>query len=143
MACRPPLTYDRKGDQETMPIIALAFSAAVLGGGEEPKPKPTPRVCITRRQINAITALDDRHVFVKHGTSRLYLLTLDKHCRELKWARAIELDRSATRVCGDGVSLLSFEQRGAGPTRCRIERIEAVADKEAALDLIDSRAGPR
>lgn len=127
-----------------IPILALTCAAVVLGAharaGEESKPDLT---CINRREINAISALDDRHAFAKLSASRFYLLTLEKRCRGFKAARTIALERSSTRICGDGASLLSFDYPAVGPMRCRIERIDPVADKSAALDLIDSRAGPR
>ena len=125
------------------PIIALACAAAVLSG-DDAKPRPkSDRVCIARREINAISALDDRHALVRLSSGRFSLLTLDKTCRELRSARKLTLERSATRICGDGTSLLSFEEPGVGPTRCRIEKIDRVASRSEALDLIASREGPR
>lgn len=128
----------------SLPIAALACAAAVLGGeaganGRSPK----DRTCITRREINAISALDDRHALARLSAGRLSLVTLDQSCRGMRSARKLVLERSATRICGDGTSLLSFEEPGAGPTRCRIEKIESVANKGEALELIASRAAPR
>ena len=125
-------------------IIALTCAAAVLGGDAGTKPRSTAdKVCIKRREINAISALEDRHALARLSAGRSYLLTLDKTCRGMRSARKVGLDRPAARICGDGSSLLSFEEPGAGPTRCRIEKIDPVADKSEALDLIESRAGPR
>lgn len=124
-------------------VLGLACAAVVLGGraGAADDAKKD-RVCISRREINAISALDDRHAFAKLSAERFYMLTLDKTCRELRLARQIELDPSASRVCGDGSSLITFEPPTVGLMRCRIERIDRVKDKNAALDLIDSRAEP-
>jgi len=127
-----------------MSSLGLAVAAAVLGGcaslaaQEESKPK---KVCINRREISSIRGLDDRHAFVKLGASRHYLLTMDKGCRGLKLARTIAIDATG-RVCGDGLTLLSFEYPAVGPMRCRIEGIDSVPDKDAALELIESRAAP-
>lgn len=124
-------------------VTALAC-AVVLSGDAGTKPRSTAdTVCIKRREINAISALDARHALVRLGAGRYALLSVDKACRELRWARKIGLDGRAARVCGDGISLLSFEEPGAGPTRCRIEKIDSVADRSEALDLIESRAEPR
>jgi len=126
-----------------MSSLGLAVAAAVLGGcarlaaEEGSKAK---RVCINRREINSISALDDQHAFVKLGASRYYLFTMDDRCRGLRLARTIALADATARVCGDGVSLLSFDDPAVGPTRCRIEQIESVANKGAALELIESRA---
>jgi hypothetical protein len=46
----------------------------------------------------------------------------------------------ASRVCSDGLTLLSFDYPAVGPMRCRIEGIDSVPDKNAALELIESRA---
>lgn len=128
----------------SMPITALACTAVILSGHAGAKDRTTAdRVCIARREINAISALDDRHAFAKVSAGRFYLLTLDETCRGLRSARKLVLERSASRICGDGASLVSFEEPGVGPTRCRIERIDPVANKSAALDLIESRAGPQ
>jgi hypothetical protein len=121
--------------------IAVAFgNCTSLAAEEESKPK---RVCIDKRGINSISALDDQHAFVKRSASRFSLLTMDKKCHGLTLARTVVIEGSAARVCGDGGSLLSFEYPAVGTMRCRIERIESVPDKNAALELIESRAGPR
>ena len=124
-------------------VTALACAAAVLSGeGEQPR-AIGERVCVKRREINAITALDDRHAMARLSAGRLYLFTLDEACRGLRPARRVSLERPASRICGDGMSLLSFEEPGVGPTRCRIEKIDAVASKDEALELIDSRVEAR
>lgn len=126
-------------------VIALACAALVLH--DEPRAKPgasaEKKVCVARRQVNAISALDQRHALARLGAGRLYVFTLDRSCRGLDAARKLTLERSASRICGDGTSLLSFEEPGAGPTRCRIEKIDEVASKSEALELIESRAEPR
>lgn len=123
--------------------LSLAVAAAVLGGcaslaaEEGSKAK---RVCINRREINAISTLDDGHLFVKLSAGRFYLFTVDKVCTGLRLARKIAIEGSTTRVCGDGVSLLSFDYPAVGPMRCRIEGIDSLPDKNAAWELIESRA---
>jgi uncharacterized protein DUF6491 len=128
----------------SVPITALACAASVLSGDAGAVDRsPAGKTCITRREINAISSLDDRHALARLSAGRLSLLTLDHTCRGLRSARTLVLERSAGRICGDGTSLLSFEELGVGPTRCRIEKIESVANKAEALELIASRAGPR
>jgi len=129
-----------------MPLVGLAAAAAVLvggaslGAGDDPKAK---RLCVTRREINTIRVLDDQHAFVKVSAGRHYMFTLDKGCREFRLARKVAISDGTGRVCGDGLTLLSFELPGAGPTRCRIDGIDAVPDESAARELIRSRAAPR
>jgi hypothetical protein len=129
-----------------MPSLGLAVAAAVFAGGaslvaeEASKPK---KVCINRREISSIRGLDDQHAFVKLGSSRQYLLTVDTACRGLKLARTIAISGGASRICGDGLTLLSFEYPMVGPMRCRIDLIDSVPDMNAALELIESRAPPK
>ena len=126
------------------PSLGLAL-VAVLGGGtalaaeEGTKAK---RVCINTREINSISALDDQHAFVKLSAGRYYMFSVDKACQGFKLARKIAIS-DATRVCSDALTLLSFETPVVGPMRCRIELIDSVPDKDAAWELIKSRAGPQ
>ena len=129
-----------------MSSLGLAVAAAVLGGcaslaaEEGSKAK---RLCVNRREINTIRALDDQHAFVKLSAGRHYLFTVDKSCREFHLARKVAISEGTGRVCADGLTLLSFEVPTAGPMRCRIEGIDAVPDEAAARELIESRAGPQ
>jgi hypothetical protein len=127
-----------------LPSLGLAL-VAFLGGstavaGEEGT--NAKRVCIDRREISAISSLDDRHGFVKISANRFYLLTLDKACRGFKLARQITISE-AWRVCNDGLTLLSFQYPAEGTIRCRIEGLDSVLDKDMAWELIKSRAEPQ
>ena len=128
-----------------IPAKAALVAAGILMGCASAPPSPGSKDetgCIKRREINAITPLDDQHVFVKVSAERFYLLTVEKGCRGLRLARSLVISDSPIRVCGDGNTLLSFEFPAEGPTRCRIEKIEAVADKDAAWDLITAEVPP-
>jgi hypothetical protein len=120
--------------------VVVLHAGSSLWAGEEPKAE---RVCINRRDINAIKTLDERHAFAKLSAGRFYLLTLDKSCQGFDKARRVALSEGAGRVCSDGLTLVSFETPLVGPMRCRIEAIDAVADESAARDLVAERAGPR
>jgi hypothetical protein len=122
--------------------LGLALVALVSAGGasaQEKDQSKTETVCIRKAEINVVRALDDEHIGVKLGASRFYLLTVARPCYELKQARAIAFEGTATRVCSDGSSLVSFDYPTVGPMRCRVERIEPVADMNAARELIESR----
>ncbi len=126
-----------------MVSLGLAVAAVVPAGcASMPAKEATDakRVCINRGAIDSIGALDDQHAFVKVGAARYYLFTTEKTCQGLKFARGFAIEASTSRVCGDGVSFLSFNDAAVGPTRCRIEQIDSVADRAAALELIESRA---
>jgi hypothetical protein len=133
-------------------IMPLAFAAVLVGGdagtaaarGDRPhEDVDQKRVCIARREINAISALDDRHALVRLNAGEFRLLTLDRTCQGLRMARKIALDGTSLQVCDEGASLVSFEEPAIGPVRCRIAEIDEVASKSEALDLIDSRREPR
>jgi len=122
----------------------LALAALVLAAGTgapaEQESKADKTSCINKREINVIRALGDEHVFVKLSASRCYLLTVGKPCLDLHSARAIAIEGTRTRVCDGGSDLIVFEYPSLGPTHCRIEKIESVADLNAARELVDSRA---
>ena len=97
------------------------------------------RPCIDRRDINTIRALDDQHVLVKVSADRFFMLTVDRTCAGLGLARSIAIVEATSRVCGDGNSLISFAEPTIGTMRCRVTALDAVADRNAAMDLIDAR----
>ena len=126
------------------PSLGLAL-VAVLGGGTavaEEEGTKAKRVCINTSEISSIRALDDQHAYVKLSAGRFYMFTVDKPCQDFKLARRIAIS-DARRVCNDGLALLSFETPVAGPMRCRIELLDRVPDKDAAWELIKSRAAPQ
>jgi hypothetical protein len=129
-----------------MSRAGLAAVSVVLGGcASAPAQRGssnTERLCIDRRDINTIRALDDHHVLVKVGAGRFFLLTVERTCAELRLARSIGIVEATSRVCGDGHSLISFADPTVGTMRCRIEVIDSVADQNAAMDLIESRREP-
>jgi hypothetical protein len=119
--------------------MVLALAPAVLLGGAAGTPAAEKakkkRDCINTREINTMRALDDKHVFVKAGANRNYLLTMDP-CPGLRDARKLQVFEASTRVCGDGTSLLAFELPATGPMRCRVAKIEPVRDLADAEDRI-------
>ncbi len=121
------------------------MAASFLGGCTSGRPEAEPsadRVCVRVRQITSISALSDRHVLVKATGSGYSLFTVDVGCGGLSLARAIAIVEAGQRVCGDGFEFLSFRHPGVGVKRCRIVRIEPVADERAARALIESRPAP-
>ena len=119
-------------------VFAVALPAVLLGGGTGVtaggKDK-NRRDCFNTREINVMRSLDDKHVFVKAGTSRNYLLTMDA-CPGLGAARKLQVFEATSRVCGDGTSLLSFEVPATGAMRCRVAKVDSVKDRAEAEDRI-------
>jgi uncharacterized protein DUF6491 len=113
-----------------LPAVLLAGVAGVTAGGKDKK----RRDCFNTRDINVMRSLDDKHVFVKAGTSRNYLLTMDA-CPGLSLARKLQVFEATSRVCGDGTSLVSFEAPATGAMRCRVAKIDPVKDLAEAEEL--------
>jgi hypothetical protein len=120
--------------------IGLASAVLVLGGCASASPKPGSKDCINTREINTIRALDDEHVLVKLSASRYQLFTVDQPCTRLRLARTISIADAARRVCGNGTTLISFNDPAVGLIRCRIRQSEPVAGEAAARELIEERA---
>ena len=126
-----------------LPAFGLATAAVVLAGcasAPARRGSSEDRGCIKRNEINAITPLDDDHILVKLSATRYQLFTVEKPCNGLRLARRISIADAATRVCGDGTAMIAFDYPAVGLTRCRIYRVEPVASKAEALDLIEERA---
>lgn len=120
-------------------VVVLALPAALLSAcASAPPPRTSePRDdCVYTRDINTISALDSRHVWIKASANRHYLFTVDKTCQDLVIARKISFLEATVRVCGDGNSLLAFTTPTSDLMRCRVERVQAVRSKDEAKELI-------
>lgn len=115
-------------------VLASCASTPAKGGSSQ------GRECINTREINSITPLDDQHLFVRVSASRHQLFTVDPPCNGLRLARAISIADAARRVCSDGTTLIAFRDPTVGNVRCRIRRLDPVASKAEALELIEARA---
>lgn len=127
-------------------VVGLTLPAVFLVGcaSAPPARRSTARTdCVNTREINVMSPLDDKHVFVKLGANRNYLFTMEDRCQGLSLARKLVVWEATSRVCADGVSLLAFEHPTVGEMRCRIAKIDAVADKAAALELIAAEVPPK
>jgi hypothetical protein len=125
--------------------LASAAVMAAAGCASAPRPRTAAdmeRPCIDRRDINTIRALDERHVLVKLSADRFFMLTVDDTCQALEQARAISIMDATSRVCAGGSTLLTFTDPVLGPMRCRVELLDPVANRAAAMDLIESRREP-
>ena len=127
-------------------VLALAVPAVLLGGCASVPAAGQAKGrndCVNTREINVMRPLDDKHVFVKLGADRNYLFTMEDRCHELHLARNLQVFEASPRVCGDGVSLLAFEDPTVGAMRCRIAKIESVRDLNAALERIAAEVPPK
>src|SRR5687768_2478886 len=81
-------------------VLQVGLAAAPAASAAKVK-----RDCINRREITTLRALDEKHVYVKAGASRHYLVTVDGRCHGLSEVRRLEVVESSTRVCADSTSL--------------------------------------
>lgn len=121
-----------------LPVILIGVCAAAQT--DKPKPK---KDCVVKREINVMSPLDDKHVYVKARSDNHYLFTMDAPCPGLSLARKLAISDASTRVCEGGTSLLSFEEPSVGAMRCRIDTITPVASKMAAQELIAAEVPPK
>ena len=126
-------------------VLALAV-AVVLQGAFASVPRAfaakARRDCINRREINTLRSLDDKHVYVKAGASRHYLITMEERCQGLAEARKLTVFEASARVCADGTSLLAFEHPAAGAMRCRVAAIDPVKDLADAEERAAAEVPP-
>jgi hypothetical protein len=123
--------------------IGLAVAAVVVGGcasAPAERGSSQPRDCINANQINSIMPLDDQHLFIRVSASQHQLFTVDQPCNGLRLARRVEIADAARRVCSDGTTLIAFSDPTVGNIRCRIRRLDPVADRAEAEALIEERA---
>lgn len=95
--------------------------------------------CFYIRNVNSWDAVDRKHVYIKEGVSDHYLVTLVTSCPGLDFAKAIALSNYNGRMCPSDFGAITFRDGGM-PTTCRIDNVEAVASKDEAIALAESRA---
>ncbi len=117
----------------------LGAGCATTGSGTTVTGAGDERVCIKVSTINSFSVIDEQHVYVDATGKDAFLLTLENLCSGLKFARGIAIANAMSRVCGDGSGILVYDNSPTGKKRCRIVRIDRVADKVAAEALVADR----
>ncbi|NIL95422.1 MAG: hypothetical protein GTO71_13530 [Woeseiaceae bacterium] len=95
--------------------------------------------CFYIRNVNGWSSLDRKHVYIKEGVSKHYLLTLFASCPGLRYANAIALSNHMGRMCPNDFGAITFRDSGM-LTRCRITNVEAVTSREEAAALAEARS---
>ena len=98
--------------------------------------------CFYIRNINGWSSIDREHVYIKEGVKDHYLVTLFSACPGLQYARAIAVSNQSGRMCPNDFGAITFRDSGMART-CRIDNVEAVASKEDAVSIAESRSDPR
>lgn len=127
----------------------LALCAAGAGsactsaptGGSAADRSDVGQACFNVDRVRSYSALHERYVYVRVGRDEHYLLTLDATYIGLPFATGIGISGSFRRVCSDSGAMLTFAD-SVRQARARIVRVEAVADRDAARELVARRTAP-
>ena len=117
--------------------VALITPQALADDHEEAPVEE--KICISSNLVRSFDGLDDQHVFVEERSKDYYLLTMRQRCAGLRNAQAIGLKDATSRICNGGFGEVVFRERGIGPNRCRIDKIERVENKDEARAIVAER----
>lgn len=111
---------------------AASLSAAALPPAHDAETlmqsgQPVPSIP-TASGIAAFTTLDDEHVMLSLSDNQHYLLTLNRECFGLRWARHVGVTVS------DNAIWAGFDALTADGTACPIREIHRVRDADLAID---------
>lgn len=113
--------------------VALAVTApmAVAQDADE-NAVNSDRICINVRAIRNFDAITDQYVYVREGSNKHYLFTMQRGCHYLSSALSIAITDTTSRVCNDGFGDIVYRDRLSGGRleSCRIENIELFSSKE-------------
>jgi len=94
--------------------------------------------CFNIRQITSWDAIDRDHVYLKEAGNSHYLVTLFASCPGLRSANAIALSNQMGRMCPKDFGRITYRDAGMRSS-CRIDNIEKVEDKDAAVSMVEAR----
>jgi hypothetical protein len=123
----------------TVSGLACTSTQEVDTSGSEPAAQ---RACFNVRNVDSFSPLHARFVYARLLGGESYLLTLDSVYTSLPFATGITISQEFSRVCSDTGARITYVDSGR-PVYCRIVRVEAVANKEAAQKLVEDRTTPK
>jgi hypothetical protein len=96
-----------------------------------------PERCVRIRTISGYTVIDDRHLLIRGGPSRHYLVTTRQRCSGMRFGVQIGVSFSDNqRICQPHLEFVIPDDGW----RCLIDTIEEVDSPDHARDLIARRA---
>lgn len=104
--------------------------------------KAGTEACFNVRNVDSFSPLHAKFIYVRLVGGEQYLLTLDSVYTSLPFATGIKMSSEFSRVCSDTGARMTFMDFSQ-PVFCRIIRVEAVASKEAAQELVEDRTTPK
>jgi len=96
-------------------------------------------VCVSVRSISSFDAIDDRHIYIKAIGNKHYLFTLSVGCHGVRSAHGIAVKDTVSRVCSNGFGEIIYRDMGRDLESCPIRYVEAVANKDNAVGLVEER----
>ena len=118
-------------------LAASALPAAHAAAQDEPGANTRESRCVTVRNVNGYSVIDDRHVVLESGVNDYVLLTLRNRCSGLRFGASIGTSfGSRATLCPPIVEHVTTSDGW----RCAIGAAEQVESVEAARALIERRA---
>ena len=97
--------------------------------------------CFNLRTVDTFSPLAYQFVYVRTLSGEHYLLTLDAVYVNLPFATGITIADTFSRICSNTGARVAFRDSGR-QVSARIVRVEAVASKEAARQVVKDRTTP-
>ncbi len=127
-------------------VFLLAGASNSVLAEKEPAPEPgevpkAEKACFRVRNLRGMDAVDDRFVYVRCVQDKHYLLTMDNACLGLQNSIAVAVANGYDRVCSNDHAFITYREFDQ-TRRCGILNVEQVADRKAALKLVELRKKP-
>jgi len=127
----------------TLLLIAIMMIVGLCGAGESEEDKVGPeKACFRVRDTRGFEAVTDRFVYVHGVRNQHYLLTMENVCMGLENSVGIAIASGFDRVCSNDRAMITYREFNE-IKRCGILTVETVADREAALDLVEERSAEK
>lgn len=120
-------------------VMVGSFPSAGESDAESVKPE---KACFRVRDVRGFEAVTDRFVYVHGVRSQHYLLTMENVCMGLENSVGIAIANGFDRVCSNDRAMITYKEFNQ-VKRCGILTVEAVADREGALDLVKKRSAQK
>ena len=127
----------------TLTSLLLAVACTQTNSSSEPLASdaaaatPPASTCVRNKSITGYEVLDERHLLITAPTrSRTYMITTRSDCRELRFGHTVLISSYSSCVRRNDKIYVPDELVAS---RCFIESVEWVEDKDAAFKLIEAR----
>lgn len=97
--------------------------------------------CFNLRTVDSFSPLGNQFVYLRTLSEEQYLLTLDRVDVNLPFATSITITDNFSRICSNTNARLRYLSAGV-PLFSGIVRVEAVASKEVARQVVKDRTTP-